>query len=67
VPFFFTRGTPALTATVALTGVALFGVGAGHQPVHRQAIFRGMRMLAIGATAAGVAFLVGKLLGVSLS
>lgn len=68
LPFVFTNGRPALGASVVLTGAALFGVGAAISLfTGRRAIFGGLRMLAIGATAGGVTYVIGRLLGVSLS
>jgi VIT1/CCC1 family predicted Fe2+/Mn2+ transporter len=68
LPFLFASGMPALSATIVLTGIALFGVGAAISLfTGKQAMLGGLRMLGIGATAAGATFLIGKLLGVSLS
>jgi VIT1/CCC1 family predicted Fe2+/Mn2+ transporter len=67
-PFFFGSGTTALLATVAVTAVGLFAVGATLSLfTGRSALISGLRMLAIGAAAGGVTYLVGKLLGVSLA
>jgi vacuolar iron transporter family protein len=50
-----------------LTAIALFAVGATLSLfTGRSAILSGLRMLAIGAAAGGITYLVGKLLGVSL-
>ena len=67
-PFLVARGEGALVAAVAMTGVALFGVGATISLfTGRSAARDGLRMLAIGGGAGAVTYLVGKLLGVSLS
>ena len=68
LPFLFARGEGALITAVAVTGVALFGVGAMISLfTGRSAVRDGLRMLAIGGGAGAVTYLVGKLLGVSLS
>jgi VIT1/CCC1 family predicted Fe2+/Mn2+ transporter len=58
----------ALIAAIALTGVALFGVGAMISLfTGRGAVRDGLRMLAIGSGAGAVTYLVGRLLGVTLA
>jgi len=67
-PFLFARGEGALIAAVALTAVALFGVGSMISLfTGRSAVRDGLRMLAIGGGAGAVTYLVGMLLGVSLA
>jgi VIT1/CCC1 family predicted Fe2+/Mn2+ transporter len=67
LPFLFARAEGALIAAVAMTGVALFGVGAMISLfTGRSAVRDGLRMLAIGGGAGAVTYLVGTLLGVSL-
>ena len=67
LPFLVTRGAAALPACVALTAVALFGVGAVLSLfTGRQAWRGGLRMLLIGGGAGAVTFLIGSLLGVAL-
>ncbi len=67
-PFLFARGEGALIAAVAMTAVALFGVGSMISLfTGRSAARDGLRMLAIGGGAGTVTYMVGKLLGVSLS
>jgi len=67
-PFLFARGEGALIAAVAMTAVALFGVGSMISLfTGRSAARDGLRMLAIGGGAGAVTYMVGKLLGVSLS
>jgi VIT1/CCC1 family predicted Fe2+/Mn2+ transporter len=66
-PFAFARGDSALIAAVAMTAVALFGVGSMISLfTGRSAVRDGLRMLAIGGSAGAVTYLVGMLLGVSL-
>ncbi|HET7201654.1 MAG TPA: VIT1/CCC1 transporter family protein [Burkholderiales bacterium] len=68
LPFLFVRAEGALIAAMALTAVALFGVGAMISLFTGRSAFRdGFRMLAIGGGAGAVTYFVGKLLGVSLS
>lgn len=68
VPFLIAAGTRSLVSAIAATGVALFVVGATLSLfTGRSAFWSGGRMLAIGAAAGGVTYLVGSLLGVTLS
>ena len=67
LPFLVARGTAALAATVALTALALFGVGATLSLfTGRQAWLGGLRMLGIGAAAGAATYAIGTLLGVGL-
>ena len=67
VPFLFMHGGVGVIASAVITGSALLGVGAltarltGRSPVRS-----GLRMLAIGASAAAVTYLIGLALGVSV-
>lgn len=67
LPFLFLGDTAAVVASAAVSGVALFAVGAvvslftGRDP-----LFSGARMLLIGAAAAAVTYLVGAAIGVSV-
>jgi len=68
LPFLFGRSGTNLMAIIALTAIALFVVGATLSLfTGRSALLSGARMLAIGAAAGGTTFLIGKLLGVSLT
>ena len=68
LPFFFGLGKSSLLVVIALTAVALFAVGATLSLfTGRSAWMSGARMLAIGATAGGVTYLIGRQLGVSLA
>ncbi len=68
LPFFFGLGKNSLLAVIALTAVALFAVGATLSLfTGRSAWMSGARMLAIGATAGGVTYLIGSRLGVGLA
>jgi vacuolar iron transporter family protein len=66
-PFFFSRTPNALFGSIALSAAALFAVGAAISLfTGRGALAGGARMLAIGACAGALTYLLGKLLGVSL-
>ena len=68
LPFLLGLGNASLPTAIALTAVALFAVGATLSLfTGRSAMMSGLRMLAIGAAAGGVTYLVGKLLGVTLA
>ncbi len=68
IPYLVGGGTNALAASVALSVVALFVVGAGVSLLTgRGVLYSGFRQVAIGAAAAIVTFLVGRLIGVSVS
>ena len=67
-PYFFLSGWSALIASLALSGVALAGIGLGTSLfTGRGAVFSAMRQLLIGFAAAGVTYGVGALVGVSLA
>ena len=67
IPFLFGSGATAVAVSAALSGAALFAVGAAMSYLTgRNAVFSGLRMLAIGAAAAAITFTVGKLLDVSV-
>jgi VIT1/CCC1 family predicted Fe2+/Mn2+ transporter len=66
VPFFFGASAELIAASMALSGVALFIVGAVLSLfTGRGAVFSGGRQLLIGAVAALITFSVGKAIGVS--
>jgi VIT1/CCC1 family predicted Fe2+/Mn2+ transporter len=67
-PFVFAAGAASLVTAIALTGVALFSVGAMLSLfTGRGAAYSGMRMLGIGAAAGGFTYLIGTVLGVTLA
>ena len=67
VPFLFLEGTSAVIASALITALALLGVGAlTARLTGRSPLLSGMRMLAIGGTAAVVTYLIGLALGVSV-
>jgi VIT1/CCC1 family predicted Fe2+/Mn2+ transporter len=64
-PFLIAAGTSALPTAVGITAVALFIVGATLSLfTGRNALYSGVRMLALGALAGGVTFAIGRLFGV---
>lgn len=68
IPFLFGAGTATLPASVGLTALSLFGVGATLSLFSgRAAVWGGLRMLLIGGGAGVVAYGIGTLLGVSLA
>ena len=67
-PYFALAGTPAVIASLAASGVALFLIGAGTTLfTGRWVLSSGLRQLLIGFAAAGVTFAVGKLIGVAVT
>ncbi len=68
LPFLLIPGTAAIAVSLVLSLIAMFAVGVGVSLLTgRGAIFSGLRQVAIGAAAAGVTFLVGRLIGVTVS
>jgi vacuolar iron transporter family protein len=67
VPFLFLEGTAAVIASALITALALLGVGVlTARLTGRSPLLAGLRMLAIGGTAAIVTYLIGLALGVSV-
>jgi VIT1/CCC1 family predicted Fe2+/Mn2+ transporter len=68
IPFLFGGGPTVVVTSIVLSLAAMFAVGVGVSLLTgRGAIFSGLRQVAIGAAAAGVTFLVGRLIGVTVS
>lgn len=66
-PFLIAPGAGALPAAIGITAVALFAVGATLSLfTGRNALYSGLRMLALGALAGGVTFAVGRAFGITL-
>lgn len=64
VPFFFTAGPQAVLASIALSGIVLFLIGAGTTLfTGRGVFFSGTRQLLIGLASAAVTFGLGHLVG----
>jgi VIT1/CCC1 family predicted Fe2+/Mn2+ transporter len=67
-PFFFLEGSTAVYASLALSGLALFTIGAGITLMTgRSFLYSGIRQVIFGFIAAGITFGLGRLLGVSIS
>ena len=67
-PYFTLAGIPALIASLAASGVALFLIGAGTSLfTGRNLLFSGVRQLLVGLAAAGVTFGIGRLIGVAVT
>jgi VIT1/CCC1 family predicted Fe2+/Mn2+ transporter len=67
-PYFALAGMPAVIASLAASGVALFLIGAGTTLFTGRGVLpSGMRQLLVGFAAAGVTFGVGKLIGVAVT
>ena len=68
LPYLIGGGTIAFVAAIALSLTALFAVGGGVSLLTgRGVLFSGSRQVAIGIVAAAVTFLVGNLIGVTVS
>ena len=68
VPFLFGGGLAVVAVSIALSLAAMFGVGVGVSLLTgRSALFSGFRQVVIGAAAAAVTFLVGRLIGVNVT
>lgn len=68
LPFLILAPSKALLVSIALTGIALFSVGATLSLfIGRRAITGGLRMLMIGAAAGALTFFIGRMLGVALA
>src|SRR5215831_8117925 len=66
-PYFVLAGLPAVIASLAASGVALFLIGAGTTLFTGLSVwFSGARQLLIGFAAAGVTYSIGKLIGAAL-
>jgi VIT1/CCC1 family predicted Fe2+/Mn2+ transporter len=68
VPYLFGTGMAPFVISLGVSLVALFAVGAGVSLLTGRSLwFSGARQVAVGAAAAGVTYLVGTLLGVSMA
>lgn len=66
-PFFFASGFAAVAASVAVSALGMFLIGAGTTLfTGRGVLFSGLRQVAIGLAAAGLTFGLGRLIGVGL-
>jgi VIT1/CCC1 family predicted Fe2+/Mn2+ transporter/rubrerythrin len=68
IPYVFGGGGPTFTISLVASLIGLFAVGAGVSLITgRGTLFSGARQVGIGAAAAAVTFLVGRLIGVSVA
>jgi len=68
LPFFVTRGSAAVVSSGAISGLALFGIGAAITLFTGRPVWRsGGRQLLLGLAAAGVTFGIGKLIGIAIT
>ena len=68
IPYLLTTGATAFMASTLVCAMSLFVVGGLISLfTGRSFLFSGFRMLGIGALAAGVTYLIGKLLGITVS
>ncbi len=67
LPYLFASGSAAFVASLGLSLVALFAVGALVSLLTgRGMLFSGLRQVGIGAAAAGVTYVVGRIIGVGV-
>ena len=67
IPFLFGGGDTIALISIGLSLVAMFAVGVGVSLLTgRSALFSGLRQVLIGSLAAGITFLVGRLIGVGV-
>jgi VIT1/CCC1 family predicted Fe2+/Mn2+ transporter len=68
IPFLLIHSTTAIVVSAIVCGASLFLVGALISLfTGRNMAYSGFRMVGIGALAAGVTFIVGRILGVSVA
>ena len=68
IPFLVARGIPAVTASLAVSALALFGIGAAITLFTGMPVWRsGGRQLLLGLAAAGVTYGVGRLIGIAIT
>src|SRR5262249_42222251 len=67
-PFFFLSGILGVVVSATLAALALFGIGAGITLLTgRGVLYSGLRQVLFGLLAAGVTFVLGRVIGVSLA
>jgi VIT1/CCC1 family predicted Fe2+/Mn2+ transporter len=67
LPFFFLDGMAAVAASLGLSAVVMFAIGAGTTLfTGRGVLFSGVRQLLVGLAAAAVTYGLGRLIGVSI-
>jgi VIT1/CCC1 family predicted Fe2+/Mn2+ transporter len=66
-PYFFSEGTSAFVASIILSIIALFAIGAAITIITgRNAVQSGLRQVLFGVAAAAITFVVGRAIGTSL-
>jgi VIT1/CCC1 family predicted Fe2+/Mn2+ transporter len=66
-PYFFSEGTSAFVASIILSIIALFAIGAAITIITgRNALQSGLRQVLFGVAAAAITFVVGRAIGTSL-
>ena len=66
-PFMFLTGSSAIFVSLAMSGAAMFLIGAMITLLTgRNALFAGLRQIVFGLAAAGVTFGIGKLIGANI-
>jgi VIT1/CCC1 family predicted Fe2+/Mn2+ transporter len=67
-PFLFLSGQTSIVMSVAVSALALFGIGAGITLLTgRSVLYSGIRQVLFGMLAAGITFALGALIGTSIS
>ena len=68
VPYLFGGGNSVFVASIVISALALFAVGAGVSLLTgRSLLFSALRQIVIGGAAATVTFFIGRLVGVAIS
>ncbi len=68
IPFLFLKGTVAVTVSAGVSAVGLFAIGSAITLfTGRSVIYSGVRQVLFGLVAAASVFLIGRLIGVSIS
>ncbi len=68
LPYFFTEGMPAIVASIILSVIALFVLGAAITVITGQSALKsGLRQVIFGVAAATITFVVGRFFGTVLS
>jgi VIT1/CCC1 family predicted Fe2+/Mn2+ transporter len=67
IPFLLARGSTAIVASIAVSAVALFAIGAAITLFTGRSVLRtGLRQVVLGLGAAGLTFGIGRLVGVAV-
>jgi vacuolar iron transporter family protein len=68
LPFILTSGSTAVATSLGLSALALFGLGAGVTLFTARPVLRsGLRQVIFGLAAAGVTYVIGRLIGVAIT